>query len=162
MRTSTKSSKYRKCSWLFDWLIQPPVSLPEKKACYQVTLTLNGLNSVNFPNIKIKQKLKYRPCISLCFNFTFGWRILSSTQSPITLSYMFVRLFVLVWNQSASYHSKQQGRSLVCFDVEAQFNISSPNIFYGHFRLGSFHIFNILKLRPGPLCLRLATPLNTK
>ena len=28
------------------------------------------------------------------------------------------------------------------------------------FRLGSFHIFNILKLRPGPLCLRLATPLK--
>ena len=52
-----------------------------------------------------------------------------------------------------------QGRSVVCFDVEAQFNISSPNIFHGHFRLGSFHIFNILKLRPGPLCLRLATPL---
>ena len=49
---------------------------------------------------------------------------------------------------------------MVCFDVEAQFNISSPNIFHGHFRLGSFHIFNILKLRPGPLCLRLATPLD--
>ena len=36
--------------------------------------------------------------------------------------------------------SKQE-RSLVCFDVEAQFNMSSPNIFHGHFRLGSFHIF---------------------
>ena len=53
-----------------------------------------------------------------------------------------------------------QGRSVVCFDVEAQFNISSPNIFHGHFRLGSFPIFNILKLRPGPLCLRPATPLQ--
>ena len=52
------------------------------------------------------------------------------------------------------------GRSVVCFDVEAQFNISSPNIFHGHFRLGSFHIFNILKLSPWPLCLLLATPLH--
>ena len=50
---------------------------------------------------------------------------------------------------------------MVCFDVEAQFNISSPNIFHGHhrFALEVFIFFNILKLRPGPLCLRLATPL---
>ena len=48
---------------------------------------------------------------------------------------------------------------MVYFDVEAQFNISSQNNFHGHFRLGSFHSFNILKLRPGPLCLRPATSL---
>ena len=38
-------------------------------------------------------------------------------------------------------HDHRQGRSVVGFDVEAQFNIYSPNIFQGHFRLtlGNLH-----------------------
>ena len=74
---------------------------------------------------------------------------------PIIASFSTYHLKKMTQHEYTSY----QGRSVVCLDVEAQLNISTPNIFHGHFRLGSFHIFNILKLRPGPLCLRLATPL---
>ena len=86
--------------------------------------------------------------------FQFNWCLYTSEISDCKYhSQINTQLY------SASFIWPIQGRSVVCFDVEAQFNISSPNIFHGHFRIGSFHIFNILKLRPGPLCPRLATPL---
>ena len=56
-------------------------------------------------------------------------------------------------------HLPTQGRSMIDLDVEAPFKFYIPKNFQGHVLPRIYTFFDILKLRPGPLCICLATPL---
>ena len=96
-RTSIKSSKYRKCSWLSCWHIQLWESLPVQMFTAKWPWHWNDCNSINLLNAKMKQKLTYRLYIRLGFGFSSVeefWQ-LSTLRFPFHIALLLRNLIYL-------------------------------------------------------------------